>query len=261
MASGPNVGANLSQLDLLIKQAANDGAKVVLLPENFACINTDKEILNVAEEYGEGIIQDFLAKTARQNAIWLVAGGLPIKQENQEKVRQALLVYDDQGAVQARYDKIHLFDVLIEESGESHHESSTFDPGDQVVVVETPYGTLGLSICYDLRFPELYRQLVDQGAEILLVPSAFTKITGFAHWDALIRARAIENLAFVVAAAQGGYHYNGRETYGHSMIVDPWGRILAQQPQGTGVILANVDLGRLQQTRKNFPVLSHKKLS
>ncbi len=261
MASGPNVGANLSQLDLLIKQAVNDGAKVVLLPENFACINTDKEILNVAEEYGQGVIQDFLAKTARQNSIWLVAGGLPIKQENKEKVRQAMLVYDDQGEVQARYDKIHLFDVLIEESGESYHESSTFDPGDQVVVVDSPYGKLGLSICYDLRFPELYRQLVDQGAEVLLVPSAFTKITGFAHWDSLIRARAIENLAFVIAAAQGGYHYNGRETYGHSMIVDPWGRVLAQQPQGTGVIIAEVDLNHLQQTRKNFPVLSHKKLS
>jgi nitrilase len=261
MASGPNIGANLSQVEQLVQQAVEQQAKLILLPENFACIpNQDKELLDIAESEGKGMIQGFLSKLAKQHNVWIVAGSIPLHSDKAGKIKQALLVFNNRGEQVARYNKIHLFDVLIEESGESYNESSIMDADEKSVVIDTPFGKIGLSICYDLRFPELYRELQEKGAQIFLIPSAFTKITGFAHWEPLIKARAIENLAYVIAAAQGGYHLNGRETYGHSMIVDPWGRIVAQQNQGTGVIVAPIDIAHVRQTRKNFPTLNHRKL-
>jgi nitrilase len=176
------------------------------------------------------------------------------------KVRAVSLVFDDQGRMVSRYDKIHLFDVQLVESDERYEESNTIEPGDQSVVVDTPFGRLGIAVCYDLRFPELFRKLMRQGAEIFTVPAAFTAITGRAHWETLVRARAIENLAFVVAAAQGGYHLNGRETHGHSMIVDPWGRVLGQVPRGTGFVSVELDRDYQQTVRRTFPTIEHQRL-
>ncbi len=261
MASGPNVDANLAQVKLLIEQAVEQKAQLILLPENFACIPVlDKDILKVAEIEGQGTIQKFISALAKDNNVWIVAGSVPIVGELENKIKQSLLVYNNLGKQVARYDKIHLFDVLIEESNESYTESDLTEAGKETVVIDSPIGKLGLSICYDLRFPELYRQLQIKGAEILLVPSSFTKITGLAHWQPLLQARAIENLSYVVAAGQGGYHVNGRETYGHSMIIDPWGRIINALGDGTGVVVAPIDLARIKQTRKSFPALLHRKL-
>ena len=172
----------------------------------------------------------------------------------------ACLVFDERGERVARYDKIHLFDVTLTEVSESYTESDTMEAGNEVVVIDTPFGRLGLAVCYDLRFPEFFRQLLEKEAEIITLPSAFTAITGKAHWDALVRARAIENLSYVVASAQGGYHANGRETYGHSMVVDPWGVVLDELDRGSGVVVADIDLERLHEIRKNFPALSHRKI-
>lgn len=260
MASGPRVPDNLDAAGRYIASAAASGARLVVLPENFALMPVnDADRLAAAERDGKGPIQDFLATQARQHHVWLVGGTLPLTVQAVNKVRAACLVFNDQGERIARYDKIHLFDVQLD-NGEKYHESNSFEPGENIVVVETPYGKLGLAVCYDLRFPELFRRLLEAGAEIFAVPSAFTALTGKAHWEVLLRARAIENLVYVIAAAQGGRHANGRETYGDSMIVNPWGEVLARLPHGTGHIMAECDRTRLQDMRKNLPSIRYRRL-
>ena len=261
MASGPNVGANLTEARRLVSQAAAAGAGLVVLPENFAAMPLrEADRLEHVEQDGKGPIQDFLSALARDLGIWLVGGTLPLATQDASRVRAACLVYDDKGQRVVRYDKLHLFDVQLD-NGEKYNESSAIEAGDQVVVVDTPFGRLGLAVCYDLRFPELFRRMVDAGAEIFAIPSAFTEHTGKAHWDVLVRARAIENLSYVIAPGQGGYHVNGRETHGDSMIVDPWGVILDRLPRGSGVVIADVDSKRLEAVRKRLPSIGHRRLS
>ncbi|MEN8108788.1 MAG: carbon-nitrogen hydrolase family protein [Pseudomonadota bacterium] len=261
MASGPNVGANLLEAERLINQAVNQGAGLVVLPENFAIMGkTERDKIDVRETEGDGPIQEFLVEQAGRHGIWLVGGTIPLVADDPNKVRASCLVYDDKGRQVARYDKIHLFDVELVDSGEQYTESETIEPDDTVVVIDTPFGRMGLAVCYDLRFPELFRQQLTDGMQILVVPAAFTAITGRAHWEILVRARAIENLCYVIAADQGGYHLNGRETHGHSMIVDPWGIVLNSLARGPGVVCASIDLDRLETARRNFPTIEHRRL-
>ncbi len=261
MATGPNLNANLFEVEHLIKEAVDNGARLVVLPENFAFMGQrDKDKLAVRERDGEGPLQAFLSRVAKQQGIWLVGGTIPMHAEDSSKVRSACLVYNEQGERIARYDKIHLFDVTLPGVDERYHESATIEGSDQLVVIDSPFGRLGVAVCYDLRFPELFRKMLDSGMEVLAIPSAFTAITGKAHWETLVRARAIENLAYVVAAAQGGFHLNGRETHGHSMIVDPWGTILAQVPRGRGYICCAVDKEFQSSVRRNFPTIDHRRL-
>lgn len=260
MTSGPEIVQNLAAAERLLATAAQAGAGLVVLPENFALMaRSDTERLAAAEDDGRGPIQDFLAETARRHRIWLVGGTLPIKSQPSGKVRAACLLFDDRGRRVARYDKIHLFDVQLP-NGEQYRESAAFEPGGEIVVADTPAGKLGLAVCYDLRFPELFRAMLDRGAELFAVPSAFTALTGQAHWEILVRARAVENLAYVIAAAQGGRHASGRETWGHSMIVDPWGEVLARQETGAGVALAACDRARLADIRAQLPSLRHRRI-
>ena len=260
MASGPGVPANLDAAGRLIAAASAAGAQLVVLPENFALMPlNDAERLAAAEPDGNGPIQDFLARQARRHHVWLVGGTIPLAAAAPNKVHAACLLFNDRGERVARYDKIHLFDVQLD-NGEKYHESNSFEPGKNVVVAETAHGKLGLAVCYDLRFPELFRRLQEQGAEIFAVPAAFTAHTGKAHWEVLVRARAIENLVYVIAAAQDGRHANGRETHGDSMIVSPWGEVLARRPRGMGHVMADGDRIRLQDMRKNLPSLQHRRL-
>jgi predicted amidohydrolase len=260
MASGPQVAANLHEAGRLIEKAARAGARLVVLPENFAIMALrDAERLAVAERDGSGPIQEFLAQQARTHGLWLVGGTIPLQTREAKRVRAACLVFNDRGERAARYDKIHLFDVKLD-NGEEYNESAAIEPGDEPVVVETPFGRLGLAVCYDLRFPELFRQLLDRGAHLFAVPSAFTVHTGRAHWEVLVRARAVENLAYIVASNQGGYHLDGRETYGDSMIVNPWGEVLDRLNRGSGVVLAEFDRHFFDQTRQRFPSIQHRRL-
>jgi nitrilase len=262
MASGPNVKANLEEAEKLIKTAVQQEAELVVLPENFAIMGlSEMDKVAIAEAPDEGPVQQFLSQQARKHEIWIVGGTIPIQSGVTGKVFSASLLYNDKGDMVARYDKIHLFDVVLEASKESYNESETIEPGDDVVVVDTPFGKLGMAICYDLRFPELFRAMADVGMEICVLPSAFTSLTGKAHWESLLRARAIENLCYMVAPDQGGYHINGRETHGDSMIIDPWGVVLNRLPHGTGVVVSDIDLEKLRKTRKNFPALQHKRLN
>jgi deaminated glutathione amidase len=257
LASGPNVKGNLNEAERLIEMAVAEGARLVALPEYFAIMGLkDGDKVKAREKPGAGPIQDFLSATARRHGIWLVGGSVPLECESPEKVRNSCLVYDDSGKLAARYDKIHLFG--FEMGKEKYAEERTIEPGEEVVTVDSPFGRLGLSICYDLRFPELYRAM--KPVDIILVPSAFTETTGKAHWETLIRARAIENLAYVLAPAQGGYHVNGRETHGDSMIVDPWGVVLDRLPRGSGVVVAGVNLQHLRNLRQSLPALTHRTL-
>ena len=261
MTSGSHPDANLATAERLLQLAAARGARLAVLPENFSLMAMrDAERRAHAEADGAGPVQDFLARIAAQLGIWVIAGSIPLVQASGERNAQACLVYDDKGGRVARYDKIHLFDVELPDRAESYRESATMAPGDQVVSVDTPAGRLGLSICYDLRFPELYRRLEAAGAQWLIVPAAFTATTGEAHWEPLLRARAIENLCYVVASAQYGTHPNGRQTWGHSLIVDYWGRILAQLPEGEGVVTAAIDLDAQAAARRKFPALAHRAL-
>ena len=257
LASGPNVKGNLNEAGRLIEMAAAQGAKLVALPEYFAIMGLkDTDKVKAREKPGAGPIQEFLSATARRLGVWIVGGSVPLECSNPDKVRNSSLVYDDKGKAVARYDKIHLFG--FEMGKERYEEERTIEPGKDVVTVDTPFARLGLSICYDLRFPELYRAMKD--VDIILVPSAFTETTGKAHWETLIRARAIENLAYVLAPAQGGYHLNGRETHGDSMIVDPWGVVLDRLPRGSGVVAAGVNLQHLRNLRQSLPALTHRTL-
>ena len=258
MASGPNVAGNLKEAARLIERAVQDGAKLVVLPEFFAIMGmqeTDK--IGVREQAGSGPIQDFLSETARRNKIWLVGGSIPLQASAPGKVRNACLVYNELGEQVARYDKIHLFNLEL--GNEKYQEAATIEAGNQVVVVDSPFGRIGLEICYDLRFPELFRSMKD--VNIIVLPAAFTATTGKVHWEFLVRARAIENLCYFVAAAQGGYHVNGRETHGHSMIVDPWGRVLDELTRGSGVVIAEVNPSYQASLRASLPALSHRILS
>src|SRR5258706_5262679 len=253
MASGPHVQANLQEAGRLIELAAATGARIVALPEYFAIMGmkaTDK--VAARERDGQGPIQDFLAQQARRHKIWIVGGSVPLESSVPDKVRNSCLVYNQVGERVARYDKIHLFG--FEMGQERYSEERTIEPGKGVWAVDSPYGKLGVSVCYDLRFPELYRAMGD--VDLILVPSAFTETTGKAHWDTLIRARAIENLAYVIAPAQGGYHVNGRETHGHTMIVDPWGVVLDRLPRGSGVVVAGGNTTDQSKIRPNVPALS-----
>jgi deaminated glutathione amidase len=259
MTSGPDVAANLEQARLLLEDAAARGARLAALPENFSFMGLkDADKRGVAERDGAGAAQDFLSASARRLRLWIVGGTVPLIGSGDGRVAAASLVYDSDGQRVARYDKIHLFDVDIPGRAESYRESAHVAPGAQAAVLDTPVGRLGLSVCYDVRFPELYRHLSAAGAQILTVPSAFTSPTGRAHWETLLRARAIENLCYVVAPAQSGFHPSGRETYGDSMIVDYWGRILQRVPRGRGCAVAEVDLSRQAGVRESFPALVHR---
>lgn len=261
MASGPNVTANLIEVDRLISLAVEAGAELIVLPENFAIMGMkEQDKVQVAEDLGEGPIQEFLSEHARKYGVWIVGGTIPLKSSNPGKVRAACLLYDDKGEVRAHYDKAHLFDVHIFQSDENYNESETIEPGDEIIVADTPFGNLGLAICYDLRFPEMFRSMADLGVDIIAIPSAFTAVTGKAHWEPLVRARAIENQCYVIAAGQGGYHVNGRESYGDSMIVDQWGQIVDRLSSGSGIVLANYDREQIRKVRKTFPVLEHRKI-
>ncbi|HLK71989.1 MAG TPA: carbon-nitrogen hydrolase family protein [Steroidobacteraceae bacterium] len=261
MTAGSELPANLTTAAALLTQARDAGARVAVLPENFSFIGRrDADKRAIAEADGDGPVQRFLSEQARTLGLWIVAGTTPLASAPGERVAAACLVYADDGRRMARYDKMHLFDVDIPDRAESYRESSNIAPGSRPVVVPTPAGMLGLSVCYDVRFPELYRLLGAAGAQWFTVPAAFTVPTGQAHWETLLRARAIENLAFVVAAGQWGRHDNGRDTYGHSLIIDPWGTVLAQLPQGTGIITAKLDLAAQNETRRRFPALTHRVL-
>ncbi len=262
MASGPKVGANLLEAERLIGMAVDKGSKLVVLPENFAIMGKhEQDKVALRESEGAGQIQDFLAQQAKRHGIWLVGGTVPLVAGDEQRIRAACLLYDEQGRQAARYDKIHLFDVAVVDSDERYTESQTIEPGDRAVVVDTPFGKLGLAVCYDLRFPELFRTMLDEGMELLALPSAFTAVTGKAHWEPLVRARAIENLSYVFAAGQGGYHLNGRATYGHSMIVDPWGQVMNELATGSGLVCAELNLEQLRNIRRTFPCLDHRHIT
>jgi len=260
LASGPNLQGNLNEVARLVRESALAGARLVVLPENFALMGmkeTDK--LGIAESPSEGPIQQFIAQLAKQYGLWIIAGTIPMLAGDSQHVFASCLVFDSQGAVVTRYDKCHLFDVRLAESNETYLESETVAAGDQPVWFDSPFGRIGLGICYDLRFPEMFRALMAHKVEIIVLPSAFTATTGKAHWEVLLRARAIENLCYVIAANQGGYHVNGRETHGDSMIVNPWGEIQARLSHGAGFVLANIDLDKLGMLRQSFPVLEHQR--
>ncbi len=257
MASGPRVEANLREAARLIEIAVQQGARLVALPEYFGIMGMkDTDKVAVREEYGSGPIQEFLARAARSHGVWIVGGSVPLVAASSDKVLNTSLVYDDHGNCVARYDKIHLFG--FEMGREKYSEERTIEHGKKVVAFDSPFGRIGLSICYDLRFPELYRAMGE--VDLILVPSAFTETTGKAHWETLIRARAIENLAYVLAPAQGGYHVNGRETHGDSMIVDPWGVVLDRLPRGSGVVVAGMNRAHIQRLRQSLPALQHRSL-
>lgn len=267
MTSGPDVEANLRRAAELIERASGEGASLVALPENFAFMGlADHDKRTVAETPGSGPIQAFLESTARRLKVWIVGGTIPLRKPLRERgaqpgrVAAASLVYDAAGHCIARYDKIHLFDVDIPGKAENYRESAHVEPGGEPAIVETPIGRLGLTVCYDVRFPELFRSLGALGAQAFVLPSAFTVPTGEAHWETLVRARAIENLAFMIAPAQTGTHASGRRTYGDSMIVDHWGQILARLPQGEGSIIAELDLAAQLDARERFPALRHRVL-
>lgn len=257
MASGPNVAGNLNEARRLIETAVAQGARLVVLPEFFTIMGVgDAERLAVSELPGKGVMQEFLSEMARKHRIWVVGGSIPMVAKSPDKVRNTCLVFDENGEQVARYDKIHLFNLDL--GNEHYHEASTIEAGNQVVVVDSPFGRIGLAVCYDLRFPELFRAMKD--IDIIVLPSAFTATTGKMHWEVLVRARAIENLAYVIASAQGGYHVNGKETHGHSMIVDPWGRILDELPRGSGVVIAEVNPSYQKSLRASLPALTHRTL-
>lgn len=260
MASSPSVSSNLLEAEKLIAEAVRAGAKLVALPENFALMGENpQDKISQREVEGSGPIQNFLAETAKKYNVWIVGGTIPLVADADNRIRAACLVYNAQGERVARYDKVHLFDVNVPETDEVYRESDTIEAGGEPIVVDTPFGKLGIAVCYDLRFPEMMRKMQAQGLQILIVPSAFTAQTGAAHWEVLLRARAIENLCYVIAPNQGGFHLNGRQTFGHSMIIDPWGVVLAAHKTGAGIVNAEIDLEKLEKVRAAFPVLQHRR--
>ncbi len=263
MNSGDDVDANLALAERLIAEAAEDGCSLVVLPENFAFMPVrGRDKARHAESPGQGPIQSFLERVASRRGVWIVAGSMPLvsPEISAERVYGACPVYDDDGTRRALYRKIHLFDVDLVDQSESYRESRSMVAGDALVVADTPCGRIGLTICYDLRFPELFRGLVDLGATLFSVPAAFTVTTGKAHWHTLLRARAIENLAYVIAAGQYGTHPDGRSTYGHSLLCDPWGRVLAERADGNCVVAADIDPALPEKLRSEFPALANRRL-
>lgn len=266
MVSGHDLDQNLADARELLEAASEKGATAAVLPENFAVLST-RQMLDrgMDERTPEGPIRSFLAEQARRLGLWIIGGSVPIAARPDgtaltERVRASCLVFNDQGEQVARYDKIHLFDAQVEDAQGRYRESDTFEPGEEVATVDTPFGRLGLAICYDLRFPELFRMLREEGAEWITLPSAFTYQTGAAHWHPLVRARAIENQVWMVAAGQGGEHDSKRRTYGHSMIVDPWGSMTVEVSEGMTLALGELDQQRLVMTRERMPVWSHRRL-
>ena len=258
MTSTTDVEHNLATAEELVTRAAGQGARLVTLPENFAFLRSEGQPVPDAQPLDGPWVQR-MAELARRHAITLLLGSLPERVEGDSRVRNTSVLLGPDGATLAAYRKVHLFDIDL--PGMEHlKESRSVAPGSEVVVADTPAGRLGLSICYDLRFPELYRALAQRGARVLCVPSAFTERTGKAHWEVLLRARAIENLAYVLAPAQVGHHGGGRASHGQAMIVDPWGTVLAQVPDGEGVALAELDFARLERLRRELPALSHARL-
>jgi deaminated glutathione amidase len=262
MTSSHIVADNLAAAGELLREAKELGADIACLPENFSFIGLrDADKLQVAEPDGEGAVQSFLSDTARELKMWILGGTIVLRGDSDIRVANSSLLIDAAGKRVARYDKIHLFDVTIPGRDEQYRESTHVTAGRGLVIADTPVGKLGLSVCYDMRFPELYRELVSQGAEWLAMPAAFTVPTGRAHWETLLRARAIENLCYVVAPAQTGTHTSGRETYGDSLIVDYWGQVLSRLAKGTGVITAEIDLAKEAETRVRFPALDNRQLA
>ena len=262
MSSGPELAGNLRTAGELLKRAAGEGASLAVLPEYFARFGLpERERVAAAEAYGAGPVQDFLAETAANEGLWIVGGSLPLKSSAQDRAHGSCLVFDTEGTCRGRYDKQHLFDVAVPGSDEQYLESDWTVPGEpgHETVVETPFGRLGLAICYDLRFPELFRRQVASGVDMFAIPSAFTATTGQAHWETLVRARAIENQSLVIASAQTGTHPNGRRTHGHSMLVDAWGRVLADAGDTVGMALAEFDIDRQADIRRRFPALEHRR--
>jgi nitrilase len=260
MCSGPDVAENLRVATARLAEAARRGARLAVLPENFGFLGrSDEERLGAAETAGDGPLQSFLAAQARLHRMWIVGGTVPVRTADGTRARAACLLHDDAGRLVARYDKMHLFDVSLPDRNERYRESSVTEPGTAPCVADTPFGRLGLAVCYDLRFPELFRRMLDSGMELLALPAAFTVPTGRAHWEVLVRARAIENLCPVIAAAQEGLHPHGRETWGHSMIVSAWGDVLARLDRGQGVIHADLDELRERNLRSRFPALDHRR--
>jgi len=267
MVSGTRLDANLHAAHALLAQAAQAGAELAVLPEYFCLMaQRDSGKLALQEPLGSGPIQHWLAASARQFGLWIVGGTLPLALEsgaNKNRCRNASLAFAPSGERVAVYDKIHLF--KFDDGSRAYDEAATLAPGQRPVLFELPSRDghrwrIGMSVCYDLRFPELYRAYAAQGADLLLAPSAFTHVTGQAHWEVLLRARAIENLSCVIAAAQGGIHENGRRTWGQSMIIDAWGQVLAQRPEGAGVVLAELDHAALAARRQQLPALAHRVL-
>jgi nitrilase len=257
MASGDDVAANVASAEALTADAAGDGARLVLLPENFGFMGrTARDKLAIRESDGDGPQQAFLAQTARRHGIFLIGGSVPLASEDPARVKQALLVYGPDGARVARYDKIHLFRFM--QGDEQYDEAKTISAGADPAAFDAPCGRVGVSICYDVRFPELYRALGD--VALIVVPAAFTVPTGSAHWETLLRARAIENQCYVLAAAQGGTHPGGRRTWGHSMLVDPWGTIVASHAEGAGLAVGDIDPARMADVRARLPALAHRTL-
>jgi nitrilase len=257
MISGPDVAPNLATAGRLVAQASDMGARLVALPEYFPLIGAgDEARLAARETPGSGPIQEFLAETAMKHGVWLVGGSIPLTGGNPDKLLNSCLVFDDCGRQVARYDKIHLFGFT--KGAEHYDESATIEAGDEVVTLDTPAGRTGLSICYDLRFPELFRAMGP--LDLIVLPAAFTDTTGKVHWELLLRARAVENQCYVLAAAQGGLHPTGRMTHGNSMIVDPWGEIVSRIDKGEGVIVAELDAARIAEVRTSLPALKHRKI-
>lgn len=260
MSSGADVGANLDAAERLLGEAAAAGATFAVLPENFACLGADEAgKLAIAEAPGDGPIQTFLARLARVHKFWLIGGTIAIGDPQDGRAYSASLLYDPHGVCRARYDKIHLFDVGVPGADESYRESVTAIPGTKLVSYAAPFARIGMAVCYDVRFPALFDALGQLGMDVLALPAAFTVPTGEAHWEILLRARAIESLCFVIAAAQCGEHPGGRRTYGHSMIVGPWGEVLAERPTGPGIVVADLDMMRVAGLRKRFPALTHRR--
>ncbi len=262
MVSKPERERNLAEAERLIAQAAGDGAGLVLLPEYFCFMGyKDSDKLAVRETYGDGPIQRFLADSARRHGVWVIGGTLPLAVTDPvpdaTRVLNTTLVFDPSGAEKARYDKIHLFN--FEKGADSFDEARTIRPGGEVRTFDAPFGRVGLSVCYDLRFPELYRRMGELA--LIVVPSAFTYTTGRAHWELLLRARAVENQCYVLAAAQGGSHENGRRTWGHSMLIDPWGEIVAELDEGPGVVSGDIDRARIDEVRRSLPAWRHRVLA
>ena len=267
MTSKMSVSENLASAARLIQEAVHQGARLIVLPEAFSIFHSDPlEKVRIREQLGHGLVQDFLSDQARQHEVWIIGGTISLEAADANKIRAASLVYNDKGQCVARYDKMHLFDATISAT-QVYRESDTVEAGESndsnIVVVDTPFGKIGLTICYDLRFPELIRKLMEKGAEIIVSPSAFTKPTGEAHWHLLARGLVAQNLCYFVGACQGGHHENGRDTYGHSLIIDPWGVVIAEmgdELQHEGVLTAGIDLSKVHEARVKIPIHQHRKI-